>query len=229
MTLRRLLNQIIGRRRSNSTITIGELWLWCTMLAGISYWAELLRESPAIQSPLDPVAVANGIFGAGAFTVAAWVMVAARVGRLMPQVPASRSLVLAALGVGVLCLIPARQVTGLVLAGMGSRLLLRPEATRSGRQAGMLLLALAGTWIWARFFTPLQVVAAQIDAHFVGWLMNQAGADVAVSGNLIVNGYHGIEVLIACSSTFPLAQVVVAVAFAPICPGCSVHWRQAWY
>jgi hypothetical protein len=205
MTLRPILSQIVGRR-----LAIGELWLWCTVLAGISYWAELLRESPAIQSPLDPVSWANSIFGAGAFTVAAWAMVATRAGQLVPYRPASLPLIIAALGLGLLCVIPARQVTGLILAGMGIRLLLRPEATRSGRQAGLLLLALAGTWLWGRFFTPLQVVAAEIDAHVVGWVMNAIGFEVLVNGNLLVNGDHGIEVLVACSSTYPLAEVVLA-------------------
>ncbi len=209
--------------------SVGELWLWCVVLAGISYWAELLRNSPAVLAPLDPVTLANSIFGAGAFTVAAWAMVAARVGRLVAHRPASIPLIVAALAVGLLCVIPARQVTGLLLGAMGASLLTRPEATRYGRQAGLLLSALAGTWIWSRFFTPLHVLVAHLDAHVVGWVLNAAGLDVAVNGNLILNGDLGVEVLIPCTSSLPLAEVVLAfVVITLYLRGCYLRSDLPW-
>jgi exosortase/archaeosortase family protein len=83
-----------------------ELAIWCVILAAIAFWGEVIAASLDRSLPI-PVAIAQSVFAAGAFGVAAWAMILVRCGQLVADRPARKSLVAAALGVGLLCAIPA--------------------------------------------------------------------------------------------------------------------------
>jgi hypothetical protein len=186
----------------------GEVWAWCLVLAAVAYWAKVVSGSGA-PNPLAPVAIADRIFGAGAFSVVAWAMILKRAGKLVPERPASPRLVFVALVLGLLCAVPVDPALVLALAGLAGGLLLQSDATRAGRQAGLLLLVLAGSWA-SPDLRPLHVAIAYGDAHAVGWLMHLAGASVVVRGNLVINGNFAIEILSDCASSAPFAQVILA-------------------
>jgi hypothetical protein len=186
----------------------GEVWAWCFAVAAIAYWAKVVGGSGA-PNPLAPEAIAERFFGAGAFSIVAWAMILRRVGELVPERPASPKLVLTALGLGLLCAVPADPALVLALAALGSGVLLQSDATRAGRQAGLLLLVLAGSWA-SPDLRPLHVAIAHWDAQAVGWMMHLAGVSVVVRGNLVINGNFAIEVLSDCASSAPLAQVILA-------------------
>jgi hypothetical protein len=182
-------------------------------------------------NPLAPVAIADSIFGAGAFSVVAWVMVLKRAGKLVPERPASPSFILVALGLGLLCAVPADPALVLALAGLAGGLLLQSDATCVGRQAGLLLLVLAGSWA-SPDLRPLHVAIAHWDAQTVGWMMHLAGVSVAVRGNLVINGNFAIEVLSDCTSSAPLAQVILAFVVIALyrrgnCRRADAPWQLA--
>jgi Transmembrane exosortase (Exosortase_EpsH) len=129
--------------------------------------------------------------------------------RPCPERPASPRLVLTALGLGLLCAVPVDPALVLALAALGSGVLLQSDVTGAGRQAGLLLLVLAGSWA-SPDLRPLHVAIAHWDAQTVGWVMHLAGASVVVRGNLVINGNFAIEVLSDCASSAPLAQVILA-------------------
>jgi hypothetical protein len=190
-----------------------ELWVWGIVLAAVAFWGKVMS-APGSPDPglIAAIAdIANRVIEAGAFTVAAWVMIVMRAGDLVPSGPASPRLVLALLGIGLLCAIPTRPATAFVLAVLGGALLRSRQATRGGRQAGLLLLAL--TLVAAsesKLFGPLHVWVAGIDAHLVAWTARLAGMPAVADGNVVMQGSSGIEIWVACTSSVQLPQVVLA-------------------
>jgi hypothetical protein len=186
----------------------GELWVWCLVVVAVAYWAKVVGGTSAAD-PLAPAAIADSIFGAGAFNIVAWSMILKRAGQLEFESAASPSLILAALGLGLLCTVPVGPALVLALVGLGGGLLVRPNATRFGRQSGLLLLMLA-VGSASPDLRPLHVFVANLDARIVAWAMHVAGANVMLRGNLIFNGTFALEVLSGCASSAPLAQVILA-------------------
>jgi hypothetical protein len=119
--------------------------------------------------------------------------------------------VLAVLGIGLLCVIPSRPATSFVLAVLGATLLRWRQATRGGRQAGLLLLALAlVAGSEAKLVGPLHLWAAGLDAHLVAWIARLGGMPAMADGNIVTQGTSGIAILLACTSSVQLPQVVLA-------------------
>jgi hypothetical protein len=187
--------------------------MWGIVLVAVAFWGRNIA-APGIPDPHVAAAIAdiaNSIIEAGAFTVAAWVMVMMRVGDLVPKGPASPRLVLAVLGIGLLCVIPSRPATAFVLSVLGGALLPSPQATRGGRQAGLLLLALAlAAASESKLLGPLHVWVAGLDAELVAWIGRLAGMPAVADGNVVMQGTTGIEIWIACTSSVQLPQVVLA-------------------
>jgi hypothetical protein len=158
---------------------------------------------------LLPSAIATSVVDAGAFTVAAWIMIFARAGNVVTSRPASTRLVLAALGIGIMCVVPLRPVSVVVPAILGGTLLLSQQATRSGRQAGLLLVALAVVSV-SYVLVPVHVRVASLDARIVAWMGRLVGMDAVADGNVVAHGDFGLEILVECTSSVQLAQVALA-------------------
>jgi hypothetical protein len=190
-----------------------EVWIWGVVLAAVAFWGKIVA-APGIPDPHFAAAIAdiaNSIIEAGAFTVAAWVMVMMRAGDLVPRGPASPRLILAVLGIGLLCIIPSRPATVLVLVVLGGALLRSRQTTRGGRQAGLLLLALALVAASeSKLLGPVHMWVAGLDAHLVAWTSRLAGISAVTDGNVVMHGTSGIEIWIACTSSVQLPQVVLA-------------------
>jgi hypothetical protein len=201
--IRQFVSGLFRRR-----IGVQELWLWCILLAFIAYWANvvILTGDP---DALRPAAVLDSLVGSGAFTVAAWFMVAVRAPRAVPDRPAAFRVILAALGIGLLCAIPARPALALVLALLGVRLLRQPGTTHSGRQAGWLLTCLAVVSA-SEFLGLLHLLVARVDAQVVAGICRALGGSAVAAANTITNGDFELDVLISCTSSAPLPQVVLA-------------------
>jgi hypothetical protein len=185
-----------------------ELSAWCLLLCFVAFWGKIIATSDD-PDPLQASAIATSVIDAGAFTVAAWIMILLRAGSVVPERPASTRLVVAALGIGVLCIIPLRPVSVAVLAVLGGTLLLAPQATRSGRQVGLLLASLAV--VSASYgLVPVHVRVAVLDARIVAWLARVVGMDAVADGNVVTHGDFGLEILVQCTSSVQLAQVLLA-------------------
>jgi len=185
-----------------------ELWMWCLVLSAVAFWGKVIAASDD-PDPLLPSAIVNSITDAGAFTAAAWIMVMMRAGGVVSDRAASTRLVLVALGIGLLCVVPLRPASAIVLAVLGGTLLLSQQATRSGRQAGLLLVSLAIVSA-SYILVPVHVWVASLDARAVAWIGRLFGMDASADGNVVTQGDFALEILVQCTSTVQLAQVALA-------------------
>jgi exosortase/archaeosortase family protein len=201
-----------------------ELAIWCVILAAIAFWGEVIAASLDRSLPI-PVAIAQSVFAAGAFGVAAWAMILVRCGQLVADRPARKSLVAAALGVGLLCAIPARPATALALACLGGWLLIAATATRGGRQAGLLLLALSLSWA-STCVAPLHVMVGHLDAHALALVSGLAGLPVTVDGNVAMAGDFGVEILATCTSSSQLPDVILAFVVVVLYRRGALRWAD---
>ncbi len=194
-------------------------------MVAISYWIKLPAPAAGFYM-LGPHAVIEAVLAAGGFTVAAWAMVLGRAGRLAEHAAAPVSMAAAALVFGLLCALPARPAVGMALLVLGVSLLRQPRLTPSGRQAGWLLLALAGSWISPEL-RPLHILAGHMDAQAATIILRAAGQPAVVHGNVIANGDGSIEILSGCASSWPLAQVGLAYFVVTIYLNGRFGLRQA--
>ncbi len=187
-----------------------ELCAWAVLLAALAYWADVIAASHAAQ-PLGAAALIGSISGAGAFNAAAWLMVATRCRRPAPRLAAPASLVLLALVSGLLCIVPIGMALAPALVLLGLSLALHPALPASRREAGWLLLGLGVSWGWP-FLRFAHLAVGRLDARVVAALARLHGMDVGVQGNIVWHGDFAIEILPACASSYPLAEVVLAYA-----------------
>lgn len=189
-------------------ISARELWVWCLTLSLVAFWGKVITASDD-PDPLLPSAIANSVIDAGAFTAAAWIMVMTRAGSVVSDRAASTRHILAALGIGLLCAVPLRPASAVVLAVLGGTLLLSQQATRSGRQAGLLLVSLAVVSA-SYVLVPVHVRVASLDAGVVAWMGRLFGMDAWADGNVVRQNDFALEILVQCTSTVQLAQVALA-------------------
>ena len=177
-------------------------------LAALAYWADVIAGSHAAQ-PLAPAALSASIFGAGAFNAAAWVMVMTRLLAPAPRRPAPATLAVPLLGSALICVLPIgiALAPGLILLGLG--LLMHVALPASRREAGLLVLGLGVSWGWP-FLRLAHAAVGHLDAQAVGFILRFAGLDVLVQGNIVAHGQFSIEILPACASSSPLAEVALA-------------------
>ncbi len=204
-----------------------ELHVWTLLVAGIAYWGNVVRT--ARHTDVAGFAyILEGVLQNGAFCAAAWVMVAVLARRVAAPAPASRRQIAAAIAICLLCAVPSRQATVLALVALGVQVA-RSGAGRSGRPVAALLVALAADLAWTSVYVmPLHTAAAALDARAVRALLALAGNDVAVHGNLIDNpaSNFGLEILVRCASTYPLAGVWLAFVVTALYRGRLPGWRD---
>lgn len=149
------------------------------------------------------------MFGAGAFNAAAWVLVMARWLAPAPRCPAPATLALPLLACALICVLPIgiALAPGLILLGLG--LLMHAALPASWREAGLLVLGLGVSWGWP-FLRLAHAAVGHLDAQAVGFILRFAGLDVLVQGNIVAHGQFSIEILPACASSSPLAEVALA-------------------
>ena len=225
----RSVNDIVmSRQQKDGSSAFGfgqqEICSWSVVMAAVAYWCEVVTASYDPHLPFAD-AVLQSILIGGAFGVAAWAMIFARFGRLVPDRPAPTHLLIATLAVGVLCAVPVRPTTALALAALGGWLRLAPGATRSGRQAGLLLLALSLTWA-SSCLAPLHVIVGRLDAHAVAWLSNLAGIAVTPISNTAMTGDFGVEILAGCTSSWQLPDVLLAFVVVVLYRRGECQWRD---
>jgi exosortase/archaeosortase family protein len=206
------------------TVGVRELAIWCVILAAIAYWGEVVAESFDPSLPV-PVAIAQSVFVGGAFGVAAWAMVLFRCNRLVADRPAQKTLVVAALGVGLLCAVPVRPTTALALACLGGWLLIATTPTHNGRQAGLLLLALSLSWA-STCLAPIHVMVGHLDAHALAWVSSLAGIPVTLDGNVATSGDFSIEILAGCTSSSQIPDVILAFVVVALYRRGALLWAD---
>ena len=165
------------------------------------------------------------MFVGGAFGVAAWAMILVRGRRLVADRPASKNLIAAALGVGLLCAIPVRPTTALALACLGGWLLIAATASRDGRQAGLLLLALSLSWA-STCLAPLHIMVGHLDAHALAWVARLAEIPVTTDGNVATSGDFSIEILAGCTSTSQFPDVILAFVVVVLYRRGVIRWAD---
>jgi hypothetical protein len=187
-----------------------ELCGWAVLLAALAYWADVIAASKAGE-PLGAAALMTSISGAGAFNAAAWLMVATRCRTPAPRLSAPASLVLLALVSGLLCIVPIALALAPALVLLGLSLALHPALPPSRREAGWLLLGLGVSWGWP-FLRFAHLAVGRVDARVIETLEQLRGVDVGAQGNIVWHGNFAIEILPACASSYPLAEVALAYA-----------------
>jgi len=189
-------------------LSLGELLRWCLALAAIAYFGDIAGASHRPDA-LAPAALCASLFGAGAFNVAAWLMILGRAAQPLPDRPASLVCIMLALLFGLVCALPLGLTLAPTLAVLGLTLRYAPSLPRNGREIALLLLALSASWGsgFARF---LAVAAARVDAPIAAAIAGLAGISTQVHGNLIGAGTFSIEILPGCASTTPLPTVLLA-------------------
>jgi hypothetical protein len=101
----------------------------------------------------------------------------------------------------------------------------------SRREAGLLMVGLGIGWGWP-FLRLAHAAIGHLDAQAVGFILRHSGLDVLVQGNIVGRGNFSIEVLPACASSSPLAEValayvVVAFYFAHRLSKADLPWLVA--
>jgi len=211
-------------QRPGHAIGMRELAFWCVILAAIAFWGEVIADSFDRDLPI-PVAIVQSVLAGGAFGVAAWAMILARCGRLVADRPARTALIAAALGVGLLCAIPVRPATALALACLGLWLLVAATATRGGRQAGILMLALSLSWV-SICLSPVHVMLGHLDAHALAFVAGLAGVPVTVDGNVAAAGDFSIEIMAGCTSSWQLPDVILAFVIVALYRRGALRWAD---
>jgi hypothetical protein len=194
-----------------SWLTVDELRRWSLLLAGVAYWANVVRSDPNADM-FGMLSVTNSILADGAFNVVAWFLIAAWASRSLSSVStASVRQIGAALALGLLFAVPTRQTTivGLVILGI---MLMRTH-TRYGRQVAALIMGLAFEMAWtSTYMLPVHHIVAVVDAETSGTILRIFGCAGHGQGNLLINDSADfrLEILAACASSFPLAGVLMA-------------------
>jgi hypothetical protein len=187
-----------------------QLCSWSVSLAALGYWADVIASSHATQ-PLTPAALGASIFSAGAVNAATWVLGFSRLVAPAPRRAAPATLAVPIFASAVLCVLPIgiALAPGLIL--LGGALLLHADLPASRREAGLLVLGLGVGWGWP-FLRVAHAAVGSLDARAVGAILGLSGLDVRVQGNIVAHGNFAIEILPACASSSPLAEVALAYA-----------------
>ena len=197
-----------GRRPIGADET--RAWGVCMVAAG--YWANLLR-NPGAGDATTLASVAERILANGAFDVFAWALILTRIFASAGRAPASRRQILVTVLVGCIAAVPLRLAAAAAAAALGASMLTDAAGPRCKRQPGLVLLALAGQSLWiSPLLWRLHVWAAQIDARLTTRLLGLIGQTAEYSSNMVDNIDAGASIIIYpyCTSTFPLASVVLA-------------------
>jgi hypothetical protein len=200
-----------GPRQSRLGLTRRELWTWSLLLAGVAYWANVVRTFP--HGPTISLgSIGYSILNAGAFDVGAWVLIVAWIGRVVPNGVATGRHIGTALTAGVLCAVPSQQAIVGALFALGIAIILPPR-THYSRKVAVLVFCLAIELMWRSvYLLPFHAMIATIDARVCEAILNLLGQSIQVHANQIENIRTGfaIEVLAPCASSFPLAGICVA-------------------
>ncbi|MDE8349811.1 MAG: hypothetical protein POG74_10060 [Acidocella sp.] len=175
----------------------------------------------------------DGIFRFGAFNIAAWLMIFARARAIISPQPGAAWFIVAAMiaALAAVLAVPSILGAGLAMALLGGGVLLQPKCSQPGREAGWLLLALAGcagTLYLDGFSLPVVIW----DAQAAAWLSNFAGFHASAQGPFAGVGAFRIIILTGCSSVAPLASVLLAylviLLYLHVTPGrADIPWLLA--
>jgi hypothetical protein len=200
-----------GPCQSRLGLTSRELWTWSLLLAGVAYWANVVRTFP--HGPTISLgSIGPSIISAGAFNVAAWVLIVAWIGRASPKGVATGRQIGTALAASLFCVVPSQQAIVGALFALGIGIVLSPR-THYSRKVAMLVFCLAMELMWRSvYLLPFHAMIATIDARFCDAILSLLGQSIQAHANQIENIRTGfaIEVLAPCASSFPLAGVCVA-------------------
>jgi hypothetical protein len=164
--------------KAASTLSLGKLYAGAMLLIALSYWGNVLRTFP-YHTGADSIPLLDSVLTNGAFNIAAWAMIAARVrGIVAPTRRASPLQIGFVVAVALICLVPRSQATVGPLLAFGI-ILMRSSGTYDGKCVGMLLLAIAAELIWGAFYLlPLHATVAKLDAQAVAIMLGLAGQSI---------------------------------------------------
>ncbi len=201
-------------------ITLAELHGWTLLVAGLAYWGNVVRGSREGGAG-GPALLLESVLENGAFSAAAWALVAAWAHGAASTGRATGRQIVASVAICLLCAVPIRQAMILALIVLGLWLA-RPAGTRSGRPVAALLLALAIDMAWSSaYLLPLHAAIATLDARAVEGMLGLGGIEAGVHANLIDNRTSGfsLEILANCASSFPLGGVGLAFVVTALYQG----------
>lgn len=209
----RLVNILQADNIVPSPISVFELQIWALLVVGSAYWGNVIRTGRGTEA-MGPSLILENVLQNGAFCVAAWGLIAALVQATSSEERASGRQIAATIGLCLLSAVPARQATILALIALAAQFGTQSSA-RPGRSVAVLLLALAIDMAWTSIYAlPLHTNVSVLDARAVQAVAALAGFTVAAHGNVATNvdtGF-GIEILARCTSSHPLAGVLLAFA-----------------
>jgi hypothetical protein len=201
-----------------------EMWAWSLVLVAVAYWANAVRAAP-YTGPFALATLPERLSSIGAFNAAAWLLIATRVRHLDSSRTASPAMILAAVSIGIICLVPARQaaIASLLLAAAALSKWAPPS--RSRREIVLLLVGIAGAFLWSSFYLGfVHIAGARMDAGIVAAILRTAGYAVESLGNIVTVDGAGsdLRILVACSSSIQLAEVGLAFLVVRIFRDCPL-------
>jgi hypothetical protein len=208
-------------------LAVGETTLWASVIVGVAYWANVVRSASGDQ-PLSLEVAINAVIGNGAFDVFAWAMMLARGIFYWDRRRAAPRQVILALLAGVIVLVPIRLAPALALVLVGATMLTDPLAPRALRSMRLVLFALAFETVWMSSLQVLHTLAAELDAQAAAMLLHLFGQLAVAHGNVVENmsAQFSIVVWEYCTSTFPLADVVLSFTVIVIYRGKMLQWSH---
>ena len=192
-----------------------EAGYWSVLIVAVAFWANIVRgtgDMPGLGT------MVTRVLDNGAFDVFAWTLVFARSARMSEAGPASWLQISTAFLVGAIVLAPVRVAAAAALGVLGVLLLTDRRTLKSGRDVGLVLLALAFETIWtSQLLDPLQVFVGRADAAICAFLSGQLHTEAIAHANVVDNLTTNFSIAIypACASSFPLAGV--SLAFLVMC------------
>jgi hypothetical protein len=210
---------------SAASVSLRELEIWGLVVVGAAYWSNVVRTARAADMG-GAGFVLEAVLQNGAFCVAAWALIAVRTRQAPPGRQARAGEVAIMIGVCLICGVAARQAAIVALAALAVQFL---RDGGSGRMTAALLLALALDMAWSSACTmPLHTVAADLDAQAVRALLRAVGVAAEARDNVVANADgSGVEILVRCASSYPLAAVWLAYLAVSVHQGRLPQWSDA--
>ena len=150
----------------NGQIALTEVRLLGLLVAGCAYWGNVIWTGWDTDLQVM-VAILHCIIDNGAFSVAAWILIALLATKATPGVRRSGSTSAATIAACVPAALPSGQTLMLTLLDLAVQWFWFPH-TRAGRAVALLLFSLAGDIFWASsYLLPLHAAIGVFDATMV--------------------------------------------------------------
>jgi len=172
--------------------------IWAAVILAVS---ALANSADAISPPSQPD-IATGLASVGVFQFLGWYAVFRLLTASDRSRPARWTDVMACLLLCTIVLLPSHRSTWIAATGLAGCLIIRSQADRNLRSAGIVLAALSVQAFWGPIlFGLLSFPILNVETEVVAAILNITGVGATWHQNIVtVPGGHAILILSGCSS-----------------------------